>query len=1206
MRALTATIVSGLVLTLSQTSGLAFADELREASDTPVLSGPVSDRSQARLQAGERVRVIVMLDISADTIMAAADDDPEGDYLRNRHELARRSVLNAAFPHFQRADTELDSPSLEYEAFDLSPGFMLNANAREIDALQRAPGVVGVYDNVRYRPMVDVSVTQIGARALWNQDVTGAGVSVAVLDTGVEKDHPMTGPAIIASACFNTTTPDESASLCPDGSDEQISLASAEAGDACLDIRFDAVNGLEGCFHGTHVASTVAGRTVSLSNGRQISGVARAADIVSVNVFSRYEPAFCAEDGQAPNGPCLQAQTSDILAALDWLYLNRDRFNLAAVNLSLGDSEAHRQPCSSTPYDRIMSALSQSGVAVVVSAGNDGEGWGLNSPACVESAISVAAVDENDVVADFSNVADYLDLLAPGVEIEAAYGADQIGPGARCQNGITANSEGWCYYFSNANGTSMAAPHVAGAFAQLRQAFPDASVADMLHALKITGEPVLDRASRWVHARIQVDAAHEFLSSGAGVVRSVSLDSMVRYDTRNNTIYADSFGFSDRLIRNTSGQPRTIRVVSKPSWLTTEFYDGSDWPTGDPLSNTELALGTEDRLRLRINRDGLNDSFNSGELVLAIDGSSSRIRLKVTARIGSRLIDGPLNVRFGPYQWVGDVDSSVRDIFRLVGLNSGPPAGISLDIERLGDRDGHTVEDVSLRCDLTVRPNRYSGNEYIIGAADLADCPRFDSGDVFIDVLVEPEDARGLRAYRFSFTPRGGITNFSFDNYIGWGDVGGGPRQAYSSPSLTPDISLYALGTQHSPDNHESSSDEVIEVVGGPFEWTYDASGALQSNFRFGPVYPEDEISVDVAIANASADGYAGVYEDCSLTIRPERRGEMDFLILSEDLADCGAFGRADLSFKITTTNTEIYSSSGPGDVSGARMTRFIRQSSGALTDFHVDLDRSSGERVRHVNDGLAYVEAGPFEWVGDSTMATANQFRIAGVAGHAITGIDVKIDNPANSGYEGQYSDCTLAIRPNRAGANDYLILQEDLADCGAFGRGDLSFVIRAPSTAFLGESVKIQRLGFGAEGDLTDFDFTHSNRTLGIMGPDGYKQVSFGPFEWVGDAQAGTQSVFRIAGLHGLPEFIDVSIDNATQGGVRYRGTYADCSITVRPSRAGENEYVIGAADFVDCGNFGRGDLSFRIRGNWDIFDGFVSMRRFAVTTSGGLTDF
>lgn len=1194
---------------LSNTMPVMAQTEVTRAA-VQALDGPVTSRAASRLQSGDRTSVIVMLNVSQDETVLAGNPGFAGQMMRQRIDDMRRSVTGRVFAR------EVDEISEQggtygYEAFELTPGFAILANAEELAQLRAHPDVASIHENTPMRPMTDTSIQQVGAPAVWAWGYSGGGVAVAVLDTGVEKDHPMVGPAITASACFNTTRLGDSTSLCPSGLDTEIDLNSADAGDACVEDDFDSENGVDGCFHGTHVAATAAGRQSSLSSGRIASGVARSASIIAVNVFSRVEPEGCVEDGETPDGPCVRSYTSDQIQALDWLFLNRDTLNLGAVNMSLGGSEENTSPCLGRSIEPSMNALTDAGVAVVVAAGNEGFGNGLSSPACVPAAISVGAVDDSDDVPTFSNDADYLDLLAPGVQILAAFGTEQPAPGENCViNDASPNSDGFCHWYSSSSGTSMATPHVAGAIALLREAFPSASVADFLEALQVTGIPVMDGATQRVHARIQVDAAYDFMVSGEGVVRNVSLADQSRYDARNTTSDVASFNTTTRLISSTSSASRTIRVISKPSWLTTEFFSGSGTPSGAPVSTTALTLSGQGagQLRLSIADNGLNTAFNSGELVLGVDGSSTRIRVKTTAFVATALNPNQETVRFGPFEWVSDVDQGTSSIFRVVGLNTAMPIAVSADIERWGDTGGQAVSNASIRCDFTIRANRYSGNEYIIGNDDFADCARFDRGDLFIDVTVDPVDAGNVRMRRFLFNSSGGITDAAFDPSGGQGQATSGTSgvrvQSVAGPSSV--TFERAADLQSTPESDNSAPQATVQVEYGPFEWTYDANGALRSEFRLTPVLQGDSLAIDIAIANASQLGYAGAFSDCQLAIRSNRRSENDFLILPEDLGDCGAFGRADLTFRVTADDSRVNYS--PGDIDNMRMQRLIRQVSGSLTDFHIDAQTSAGFIPANMGGGVGQVSVGPFEWTGDSTAPTSNQFRIAGIANGAVSRIDVSIANATANGYSGTTADCSLTIRPQRAGANDYLILREDLADCGAFGRGDLTFRIQALLTN-MASRVKVRRIAFGAEGDITDFGFDAENgqgkSPTAISG--GREEVVFGPFEWVGDANAGTQGVFRITGIDGgLPDAIDVAIANAAGGNGQFTGAYTDCSINLRPNRAGRNEYVIGAADFVDCGNFSRGDLSFRIRADAAVLADTVRMRRFAVTMAGGLTDF
>jgi len=123
-----------------------------------------------------------------------------------------------------------------------------------------------------------------------------------------------------------------------------------------------------------------------------------------------------------------------------------------------------------------------------VASGNDGAINQLSAPACVSTAVSVAATTKDDQVAYFSNVAPFLSLFAPGDSITSSY------PGGA---------------FVIASGTSMAAPHVTGAWAVLKQAKPTGSVDELLQAFSITGVMIEDTlaGTGTTRPRIQVDLA---------------------------------------------------------------------------------------------------------------------------------------------------------------------------------------------------------------------------------------------------------------------------------------------------------------------------------------------------------------------------------------------------------------------------------------------------------------------------------------------------------------------------------------------------------------------------------------------------------------------------------------------------------------------------------------------------------------------------
>jgi subtilisin family serine protease len=243
--------------------------------------------------------------------------------------------------------------------------------------------------------------------------------------------------------------------------------------------------------------------------------------------------------------------------------------NIAAVNMSLGGGQYH-EACDAEPEKPLIDNLYAAGIATVISSGNDGFIDAIGGPACISSAVSVGATDKADWVADFSNSSQDLDLLAPGVAINSAV------PGG--------SHEAW-------DGTSMAAPHVTGAFAVLKQAAPDAGVDAIQAALQDSGKPVMDNRNGITKRRIQVDQALTALDGSVpppppGSCGAVSADGFVEIglnqslncdlstsseweltDQNGNVYYAKGFHFP------APGGPLTISTVSQAFTTEIWFYD---------------------------------------------------------------------------------------------------------------------------------------------------------------------------------------------------------------------------------------------------------------------------------------------------------------------------------------------------------------------------------------------------------------------------------------------------------------------------------------------------------------------------------------------------------------------------------------------------------------------------------------------------------
>ena len=437
----------------------------------------------AKIITAEHVRVIVRLNTGFRP-EAGLSVPQQLDQLANIHATAQaleRELAGAA-----------GTSAVDFESLEHLPYAIVSVDADGLRVLQQSWRVVGIQEDVAEPVALAESGTQIGASGALGVHAlgyTGAGYAVAILDTGVERTHPFLTGRVVAEACFSSTyaLPD-STSVCPDGTNEQYGIDAARPCDVAM------ADPMGSCEHGTHVAGIAAGSgyagMVSDGAGAVYDGVAPGADIIAVQVFSRFNSAT--NCGSLANTPCYLSYTSDQLRGLNWLAGVAGTYNLASVNMSLGGTNKNTTACDSDPRKAGVDNLRAAGVATFIASGNSGFTDGLSSPACISTAISVGSVYDGglgatpiDTVSSFSNSSALLTMLAPGQWI---------------QSSITGAT------FGTMSGTSMAAPHAAGAWLVMREMYPADTFNQLLTRMLNNGVSVTDGRNAVVKPRLRLVA----------------------------------------------------------------------------------------------------------------------------------------------------------------------------------------------------------------------------------------------------------------------------------------------------------------------------------------------------------------------------------------------------------------------------------------------------------------------------------------------------------------------------------------------------------------------------------------------------------------------------------------------------------------------------------------------------------------------------
>jgi subtilisin family serine protease len=335
------------------------------------------------------------------------------------------------------------------DEFDLRWRYQsVNALAGSINAsgllrLLEDPSVEGVDIDPGGSAQLAQAVPLVNLDALHALGYTGEGVTVAVLDSGLDTDHTDLFDDLVAQQCFCSG----GGGCCPNGNTTQSGAGAAEDDNE----------------HGTNVTGIITSRgTVAPLGGAPDAGIVAIKVLDSGGGFS---------------------SSSDIVAGLDWIINNRPDVDL--VNMSLGTWALFSGNCDNAttwiiPWATAINTLRSNGVLSFASSGNDGSGTSMSAPACIANTISVGAVwDSNvgsqtrlgctdsttqaDQVTCFSNSNSTTDLFAPGAPTTSTG-----------RFGMTST-----YY-----GTSQASPLAAACAALLLDEDPSRTAGDLETALE--------------------------------------------------------------------------------------------------------------------------------------------------------------------------------------------------------------------------------------------------------------------------------------------------------------------------------------------------------------------------------------------------------------------------------------------------------------------------------------------------------------------------------------------------------------------------------------------------------------------------------------------------------------------------------------------------------------------------------------------------
>jgi serine protease len=477
----------GLALVLGVMTCLAMADDSRIHPDLLAEMSQM-DRSEHFSVSRETGQINVIINL-----------DPGSYRDVGRYFVSGRSTERAAVQrHIRRQqDRVLEHLTGQERArvsylFQAQHAISASLTPEEIRRMSRRPEV----ELIEIRPIAEIMHNE--SHPLTNTDqvhaagFTGDGITIAVIDDGIESNHPAFG----GHSGFPT--------------------AKVIGGYDFADNDADPRNDCQAQSHGTAVAGVAAG------NGGGIIGSAPDAKIVFLKVQGA---SICGQ-------PSLNG---DIIGAIDWVVANQETYGIDLINMSLGGgSFSSTCDSSSTAYRNAINAAYNAGIIIIAASGNDGTCNAIARPACFTNVISVGAVYDDDVgnpgfcvssnscantqqhsaCAASGRVACFDDAQADGVTCysNSASFLDILAPSNCARTAATGGGTNNCF-----GGTSSASPYAAGVAATLLEAAGGSGMLDnddMRTLLTDNGVNVTDSKNNRTTPRVDTLAAFNALDVG--------------------------------------------------------------------------------------------------------------------------------------------------------------------------------------------------------------------------------------------------------------------------------------------------------------------------------------------------------------------------------------------------------------------------------------------------------------------------------------------------------------------------------------------------------------------------------------------------------------------------------------------------------------------------------------------------------------------